>query len=464
MPARAQASDRAVGPTRRRWLAGTSLPLVAAVAGILAIASWPRQEAPTSVDLTALVASQSAEPRPRRPPTKTSRTTSKYTVQRNDTLDQIFRSVGIDMAALAELRQRPEVRRALDIVRPGDIITFTHVDGALQSLNRQISNTLTLSVARSDDGFAVNYIENPLETEIVGRRARITSSLFAAGQQAGMSAETIMTLANQIFGWDIDFALDIREGDEFSVLYEQKFQDGAYVNDGRVLAAEFVNQGKTHRAVWFESQDGEVQGYFTPEGKGMRKAFLRAPLDFTRVSSVFNPRRKHPISGVVRAHKGVDYAAPTGTPIWAAGDGRIEFAGRKGGYGNVVIIDHGKGISTRLRPHVALRQVGARRPQREAGRHHRLRRHDRRGHGSAPALRIPGQGRAQEPGDDPDAAHGDPVAVTWRNSAARARPSSRSCSSPAAGRAPRQPLSVPRAEPLHATSARLAAGSRRPRR
>ena len=261
----------------------------------------------------------------------------EYTVQRNDTIDRIFRSVGLDMAPLAELRERPEIRRALDIVRPGDIITFTHIDGALQTLNRQISNTLTLSVARSDDGFAVNYIENPLETEIVGRRARITSSLFAAGQEAGMSAETIMTLANQIFGWDIDFALDIRDGDEFGVLYEQKYQDGGYVNDGRVLAAEFVNQGKTHRAVWFASKDGKVEGYFTPDGKGMRKAFLRAPLDFTRISSVFNPKRRHPISGKVRAHKGVDYAAPTGTPIWSAGEGRIEFAGRKGGYGNVVM-------------------------------------------------------------------------------------------------------------------------------
>ena len=161
-----------------------------------------------------------------------------------------------------------------------------------------------------------------------------------------MSPETIMTLANQIFGWDIDFALDIREGDEFGVLYEQKYQDGGYVNDGRVLAAEFVNQGKVHRAAWFHSADGQLEGYFTPDGKGMRKAFLRAPLDFTRISSVFNPRRKHPISGVVRAHKGVDYAAPTGTPIWSAGEGRIEFAGRKGGYGNVVIVDHGKGIET----------------------------------------------------------------------------------------------------------------------
>ena len=346
MSAREQASDRNAGSARSRWLAGTSLPLVAAVAGILALAAWPRQEAPTSVDLTALVASQSAAPTTATATDEDFPANVEYTVQRNDTLDQIFRSVGIDMAALAELRQRPEVRRALDIVRPGDIITFTHVDGALQSLNRQISNTLTLSVARSDDGFAVNYVENPLETEIVGRRAQITSSLFAAGQEAGMSAETIMTLANQIFGWDIDFALDLRAGDEFSVLYEQKFQDGEYVNDGRVLAAEFVNQGKTHRAVWFQSQDGDMQGYFTPEGKGMRKAFLRAPLDFTRVSSVFNPHRVHPISGVIRAHKGVDYAAPTGTPIWAAGDGRINFAGRKGGYGNVVMIDHGKGIST----------------------------------------------------------------------------------------------------------------------
>ncbi len=221
-----------------------------------------------------------------------------------------------------------------------------HADGVLQSLNRQISNTLTLSVSRAGDDFAVNYIENPLESEIVGKRARIESSLFAAGQKAGMKSTTIMTLANQIFGWDIDFALDIREGDEFGVLYEQKFQDGKYVTDGRVLAAEFVNQGKTHRAVWFESKDGEVEGYFTPEGKGMRKAFLRAPLDFTRISSVFNPRRVHPLSGRVRAHKGVDYAAPTGTPIWAAGDGRIEFAGRKGGYGNAVIIDHGRGITT----------------------------------------------------------------------------------------------------------------------
>jgi murein DD-endopeptidase MepM/ murein hydrolase activator NlpD len=270
----------------------------------------------------------------------------EVTVQRNDTLDRIFRSVGLDGAALAELRARPEVRKALDVLRPGDIITLTHLDGALLSLNRQISDTLTLSIARSDDGYAVNYIENPLATQTATRHARIDSSLFQAGQDAGMSAATIMTLATQIFGWDIDFALDIRAGDEFNVVYEQKYRDGKYVSDGRILAADFVNQGKTHRAVWFESQDGAVKGYFTPDGKGMRQAFLRAPLDFTRISSAFNSHRLHPILGIIRAHKGTDYAAPTGTPIWAAGEGRVTFAGRKGGYGNVVVIDHGKGIET----------------------------------------------------------------------------------------------------------------------
>jgi murein DD-endopeptidase MepM/ murein hydrolase activator NlpD len=161
-----------------------------------------------------------------------------------------------------------------------------------------------------------------------------------------MSATTVMVLANEIFGWDIDFANDIHAGDEFSVLYQRKFQDGSYVSDGRVLAAEFVNRGKTHRAVWFESADGSVKGYYSPEGKGMRKAFLRVPIDFARVSSGFNPKRRHPITGQVRAHRGIDFAAPTGTPIYAAGDGRIEFAGRKGGYGNAVVINHGKGITT----------------------------------------------------------------------------------------------------------------------
>jgi len=325
------------------WLAaGMSLPVLATAVALVLLRT-PAPDVPAPVDLTPLAAATTAaapEAIDEGPDSV------EITVQPDDTLDQIFRSIGIDINTLASLRARPEVRKALDILRPGDIITLTYADGVLQSLNRQISDTLTLKVSKAGDDYAVNYIENPLETTVVGHRARIASSLFEAGQQAGISSRTIMTLANQIFGFDIDFALDIREGDEFSVLYEQKFQDGRYVSDGQILAAEFVNKGKTHRAVWFESKDGEVKGYYTPEGRGMRKAFLRAPLDFTRISSRFNSARKHPVLGIVRAHKGTDYAAPTGTPIWAAGNGRVVFAGRKGGYGNVVIIDHGKGIST----------------------------------------------------------------------------------------------------------------------
>ena len=331
-----------VATGRKRWLAaGMSLPLIAASVAAVLVLRAPANDTPESVDLTALVASQAAAE-----PVDDGPDSVEVTVQRDDTLDQIFRSIGLDLGTLAELRSRPEVRKALDVLKPGEIITLTHADGVLQTFNRQISDTLTLSVSRAGDGYAVNYIENPLETELVGQRAVIESSLFAAGERAGMSSRTIMTLANQIFGFDIDFALDLRQGDTFGVLYEQKFQDGRYVSDGRILAAEFVNQGKTHRAVWFESQDGEVKGYFTPEGKGMRTAFLRAPLDFTRISSKFNSRRLHPVLGVVRAHKGTDYAAPTGTKVWAAGTGRVAFVGRKGGYGNVVIIDHGKGVTT----------------------------------------------------------------------------------------------------------------------
>ena len=346
----------------RGWLlAGLAFPLVA-VALAYQTARPIAASAPVPLDLTALAAVAESVPITA---TEDELDSIEVTVRRNDTLDQIFRTASLDLGTLAELRRRPEVRKALDLLRPGENITLTHQHGALQSLNRQISDTLTMSISREADGFAVNYIENPLETETIGHRATIDSSLFEAGQRAGISAPIIMTLANDIFGWDIDFALDIRSGDEFSVLYEQRFQDGSYVGDGKVLAAEFINSGKKHRAVWFESADHKVFGYFTPDGSGMRKAFLKAPLDFSRISSNFNLHRRHPISGRIRAHNGIDYAAPTGTPIKASGNGRVQFAGRKGGYGNAVIVDHGNGITT-LYGHMSRFSRNARSGQRVA--------------------------------------------------------------------------------------------------
>ncbi len=192
-------------------LPASALPVLAVAAIYLAIP--PAQDAPAEIDLTALAASVE----PAAPAIEEDLPENvEVTVQRNDTLDRIFRSVGIDNATLVELRTLPDVRKALDILRPGDIITLTHVDGALLSLNRRISDTLTLSVSRGDGGFAVDFIENPLEVEVAGARASIETSLFDAGRAAGMSATTVMVLANEIFGWDIDFANDIHAGDEFS--------------------------------------------------------------------------------------------------------------------------------------------------------------------------------------------------------------------------------------------------------
>ena len=159
-----------------------------------------------------------------------------------------------------------------------------------------------------------------------------------------MSNNVIMELAT-IFGWDVDFALDIRQGDNFSLIYQEKYLQGKKVGDGDILVARFENHGNTYTAVRYEDKKGYSQ-YFTPKGLSMRKAFLRTPVDFTRISSRFNLSRKHPILHKIRAHKGVDYAASRGTPIKAAGDGKVIFSGRKGGYGRVLILQHGTRYTT----------------------------------------------------------------------------------------------------------------------
>jgi murein DD-endopeptidase MepM/ murein hydrolase activator NlpD len=186
--------------------------------------------------------------------------------------------------------------------------------------------------------------DNPVQTRIRTATATIDSSLFQAAESAQISDAVALKLAN-VFGWDIDFVLDIREGDRFTATYEQIYQDGKYLRDGEVLAAEFVNNGKVYRAVRFVNDAGAA-GYYAPDGKPMRKAFLRAPVEFTRVSSVFNSHRLHPILNLIRGHMGTDYAAPIGTPVHAAGDGRVSFKGDRGGYGNAVILAHTNNVST----------------------------------------------------------------------------------------------------------------------
>ena len=265
-------------------------------------------------------------------------------VGRNDTLDAIFRRMQLNKADLAAIRSLPGIRQSLDFLRPGDAIKVTHTDGDIKELTRKVSETQTLDVVRQDGGFEAKMINNPVEVRVRRASATIDSSLFQAAGAADISDMVALKLAN-VFAWDIDFVLDIREGDRFTAVYEQVYQDGKYLHDGEVLAAEFVNIGKVYRAVRFVSDSGSV-GYYSPNGLAMRKAFLRAPVEFTRVSSAFNPHRHHPILNLIRGHMGTDYAAPTGTPVHAAGDGHVSFAGRRGGYGNAVVLAHGANIST----------------------------------------------------------------------------------------------------------------------
>ena len=270
--------------------------------------------------------------------------TIEVIVGRNDTLDGIFRRMALDTADLAAIRHLPGIRQSLDFLRPGDAIKVTHNDGEIKELTRRVSETQTLHVVRGEAGFAAKMLDNPVETRVRTATATIDSSLFQAAEAAAISDYVALKLAN-VFAWDIDFVLDIREGDRFTAVYEQIYQDGKYLHDGEVLAAEFINDGKVYRAVRFVTDTGSV-GYYTPDGLPMRKAFLRAPVEFTRVSSVFNPRRLHPILNLIRGHMGTDYAAPTGTPVHAASDGRVSFAGRRGGYGNAVVLAHTSSVST----------------------------------------------------------------------------------------------------------------------
>ncbi|GAC1300425.1 MAG: peptidoglycan DD-metalloendopeptidase family protein [Steroidobacteraceae bacterium] len=272
------------------------------------------------------------------------RATLEVAIGRKDTLEAIFRRWGLDLKNLAAIRRLPGVRPSLDHLKPGDTIRLVHDSGNVQELTRKVSETQTLKVVREGADFEATLIDDPVETRIRTAAATIDSSLFQAAAAADISDNVALKLA-AIFAWDIDFVLDIREGDRFTAVYQQIYQDGKYLRDGDILAAEFVNSGKVYRAVRFVSAAGAA-GYYSPDGMPMRKAFLRAPVEFTRVSSVFNPHRMHPILNRMRGHMGTDYAAPTGTPVHAAGEGRVSFAGRRGGYGNALVLAHSNSVST----------------------------------------------------------------------------------------------------------------------
>ncbi|MEM7408287.1 MAG: peptidoglycan DD-metalloendopeptidase family protein [Pseudomonadota bacterium] len=272
-------------------------------------------------------------------------------VKSGDSLYGILKRRGLRPGVLPALLSVGKDGRRLERIRPGEALELYIDDaGLLQRLEYKPNALTTVSYRRQGDGFASTLLETPLLARERKLSGEIESSLFLDGQRAGLSDRVIMQLA-EIFGWDVDFALDIRNGDRFTVVHEELFDGSRKVRDGNILAAEFINQGRVFRAVRFVNPDGEAR-YYTPDGRSMRKAFLRTPVRFARISSRFNLRRKHPILHKVRAHKGVDYAAPSGTPVKATGDGRIEFRGRKRGYGNTVIIRHSGGVYSTLYAHL----------------------------------------------------------------------------------------------------------------
>jgi len=265
-------------------------------------------------------------------------------VRRGDTLDHLFRTNGLDLGQLAAIVRLPEAAKPLRMVRPGDKLSITHDKSNIISIDKKLTLTSSLQINREKSGFVASIKEHPVEIRKRHAYGRINSSLFESGSAAGLPDNLIMNLAG-IFAWDIDFVLDIRAGDDYYILYEDVYQDGQFVATGEIVAAEFNNHGHSYRAIRFIDKEGRSD-YYTPQGNSVRKAFLRAPVDFTRISSSFNPHRRHPILNTIRAHRGVDYAAPEGTPIKAAGDGKVIFRGRKGGYGNAIILQHGGNITT----------------------------------------------------------------------------------------------------------------------
>lgn len=269
-----------------------------------------------------------------------------FTVKAGDTLALYFQQAGLDSKSLQEVLSIARHAHYLKKIYPGQSLKLqANEEGQLQALHLDMDPMTTLMVHRQENGkLHSRVVEKPIEKRVAFGGSRIVDSFFIAGKQAQLDDALILELAN-IFAYDIDFALDIQPNDHFKVLFEEYFVNGVKVGNGPIIAAEFVNNGKYYRAIRYVDSTGHA-GYYSPSGHGLKKAFLRTPVQFTRISSHFNAKRHHPILHTIRAHKGVDYAAPTGTPVRAAGNGKVIFAGKKGGYGNVIILQHGTKYST----------------------------------------------------------------------------------------------------------------------
>ena len=268
-------------------------------------------------------------------------------VKSGDSLSRIFQRVGVSANTLHRLTNSDEQAKRLTRIFPGHKLRFAFDENdTLQALQYIPSRLQSLDFTRQEDGrFLVEQVVKQPEIQLMYREATIDNSLFLAGQHAGISQGMIMQIAD-IFSGVIDFIFDPRKNDTFTVLYEEEYFEGEKIGNGRLLVVSYSGANRQYTAYRYESEDGS-SGYYNADGESMRKAFLRAPLDFTRISSGFNLRRMHPIHNRVRAHRGIDYAAPRGTPVFAAGDGRVARAGYSAANGNYIFISHGSTYMTK---------------------------------------------------------------------------------------------------------------------
>ena len=265
-------------------------------------------------------------------------------IKAGDTLEELFIENNLNIGHLFQIMSSKPAEQYLKYLRPGDTIVINHVNGEVINLTRNLNLKKALFIQRDAENFNSSIIDRDIQIRKKFGYGNIKTSLFESAIENGLTEKLIMNLTD-ILAWDIDFVYDVRIDDDFYVLFEEIWQDDKYVTDGNIIALEFNNNGRKFQAIRYTNENG-VPNYFTPDGNNMSKAFIRAPLDFTRVSSNFNPNRKHPILNTIRAHRGVDYAAPKGTKIKASGDGKIIFRGVKSGYGNVIILQHGDNITT----------------------------------------------------------------------------------------------------------------------
>ena len=271
-------------------------------------------------------------------------------VKSGDNLSAIFSKVGLSDQDLFRVLNSSDEAKVLNQVYPGyqlDFLIPVNVDGdgELEQLRLLKSPLEGFLFTLNNNNYDVESILNFPQLRPTFKAGTIADSLFMAGQREQIPAVTIMEMAN-IFGGVIDFILDPRAGDDFSILYDEKYLDGEFIGHGDILATQYTNQGKTFTAVRYIDEEGEA-GYYNAEGESMRKVFLRSPIDVFRISSNFNPSRRHPILNTIRAHKGTDYAAPRGTPIRATSDGQVTRASRNGSFGNLVIVKHAGGFETK---------------------------------------------------------------------------------------------------------------------